>query len=202
MQYFCRAFRKQRYFFLPDKKDMSNEESENLRYPTGRFKPPVEFSKERYEEWMQAIDRLPEKLADAVKNLNDEQLDTPYREGGWTVRQVIHHMADSHMNAYMRFKLAVTEDLPVIKPYYEERWAELKDAKHAPVDISLSLLEALHKRWVLFLQALTEDDLKRKFHHPESKKDFELRAILALYAWHCNHHLAHITSLIKREGWN
>ena len=181
---------------------MINEELETLRYPVGKFSAPKEFSTALSREWIGAIEDLPKKLNQAVTNLDDTQLDTPYRDGGWTVRQVVHHLADSHMNSYIRFKLAMTEDLPTIKPYFEERWAELEDAKHAPVEISLSLLEALHKRWVAFLKTLTEDDLKRKFHHPESNRDFELRAILALYAWHSNHHLAHIATLKERKGWN
>jgi hypothetical protein len=180
---------------------MNTEESEKLKYPIGKFSAPKEFSKGLYAQWIETIAGLPGKLKSGVNALNDAQLDTPYREGGWTVRQVVHHLADSHMNSYIRFKLAMTEDLPTIKPYFEERWAELDEAKNAPVELSLSLLEALHARWVVFLRTLSEDDLKRKFHHPESKKDFELRSILALYAWHCNHHLAHITSLKERKGW-
>ncbi len=181
---------------------MSSEELEKLKYPIGKFSAPKEFSKALYDQWIQTIDELPKKLTTAVNNLTDKQLDTPYREGGWTVRQVVHHLADSHLNSYIRFKLAMTEDLPTIKPYSEDRWAELEEAKHAPVEISLLLIVALHKRWVLFLKTLTEDDLKRKFHHPESKRDMELRTTLALYAWHCNHHLAHITVLKEREGWS
>jgi uncharacterized damage-inducible protein DinB len=180
---------------------MSSETNDQLRYPVGRFKPPSEFSKPLFEEWIRTIDELPSRLSSVVRRLNDEQLDTPYREGGWTIRQVVHHLADSHINSYVRFKLAITEELPAIKPYYEDRWAELDEAKHAPVEISLSLLEALHRRWVLFLKTLSEEDFERKFHHPESKKDIELRTTLALYAWHCNHHLAHITSLADRKGW-
>ncbi len=176
-------------------------EIENLKYPVGKFKAPDSFSKQLIEEWIQTIDELPRKLKATVKNFNDMQLDTPYRDGGWTVRQVVHHLADSHLNSYMRFKLALTEDTPTIKPYFEERWAELDDAKNAPVEISVSLLEALHSRWVYFLRKMTDEDFKKKFHHPESKRDFELRTILALYAWHCRHHLAHITSLAERKGW-
>ncbi len=181
---------------------MTNEELEALKYPVGKFKAPATYNKELYKEWIQTIEELPGRLKKVLLPLNDSQLDTPYREGGWTLRQVVHHLADSHLNSYIRFKLALTEDVPVIKPYHEDRWAELEEAKHAPVDVSVQLLEALHKRWVLFLRTLGEEDLNRKFHHPESKKDFELRTILALYAWHCNHHLAHITSLLERKGWN
>jgi hypothetical protein len=199
-RYFCWSGAK--IFFLTEPTTMSNEEIEQLKYPIGRFRSPAEFSKTSFEKWIQIIADLPAKLEAAVIHLDDEQLDTPYREGGWTIRQVVHHLADSHLNSYVRFKLAMTEDLPTIKPYHEDRWAELEDAKHAPVSISISLLETLHNRWVLFLRTLSEDDFRRKFHHPESNKDFELRSILALYAWHCNHHLAHITTLSDRKGWN
>ena len=176
-------------------------EIETLKYPIGKYKSPDSFSKRLTDEWIQTISELPEKLNSVVKNLSDSQLDTPYRDGGWTVRQVVHHLVDSHMNSYIRFKLALTEDTPTIKPYFEARWAELDDAKNAPVEFSLTMLEALHKRWVFFLKKLSEEDLKKKFHHPESNKDFELRAILALYAWHCEHHLAHINNLAERKGW-
>ncbi len=175
---------------------------ENLKYPIGKFSAPKEYSATWADQWILAIEELPARLRATLKNLTDKQLDTPYRDGGWTVRQVVHHLADSHMNAYIRFKLAMTEDTPTIKPYQEELWAELSEARHAPVEISLSIVDALHKRWILFLKTLSEDDLKRKYHHPDSKKDFELRTVLALYAWHSNHHLAHITSLMAREGWN
>lgn len=177
-------------------------EIENLKYPIGKFNAPNEYSPEMIRQWIQSIDEIPSLLRSAVKGLDDKQLDTPYREGGWTVRQVIHHLADSHMNAYIRFKLTMTEDTPVIKPYIESRWAELEEAKHASVEISLSLLEALHRRWVLFLRSMKEEDFGRKYHHPESKRDFELWTVLALYAWHGVHHLTHITALAKREGWS
>ncbi len=176
-------------------------EIENLKYPIGKFSTPVEYSKNLFDEWIKTIEDLPEKLRAEIQHLRDEQLDTPYRDGGWTVRQVVHHLADSHMNAYIRFKLAMTEEVPTIKPYFEDRWAELHEAKHAPAELSVALLEALHKRWVHYLRSLKEEDLKRKYHHPESKKDMELRTILALYAWHSRHHLAHITSLAERKGW-
>ncbi len=180
---------------------MITTDLESQKYPVGKFKAPDTFSKQLTDEWIQTIDELPKKLRDAVSNLNDEQLDTPYREEGWTVRQVVHHVVDSHLNSYIRFKLAMTEDLPVIKPYLEKLWAEMEDGKHSPVELSLNLLEALHKRWVYFLKALSEDDLKRKFFHPELKREMELRWTLALYAWHSKHHLAHITSLKDRRGW-
>jgi len=177
-------------------------EIEKLKYPIGKFKSPSAFSAEETNGWIRTIEALPAKLRKVVSTLNDDQLDTPYRDGGWTVRQVIHHLADSHLNSYIRFKLAMTEDHPTIKPYHEDRWAELQEAKHAPSEISLSLLEALHTRWVIFLKTLSQDDLKRTFHHPESKRDYQLGVILALYAWHSEHHLAHIISLMERKGWS
>jgi len=181
---------------------MDTIEIDKLKYPIGKFKAPETFSKELSEAWIREIEELPFRLRSVVSKLNDEQLSTPYRDGGWTVRQVVHHLADSHLNSYIRFKLAMTEDHPTIKPYEEDRWAELEEAKHAPVEISLVLIEALHARWVLFLKNLTEEDLMRTFYHPESKRDYQLRTILALYAWHGNHHLAHITSLMKRNEWS
>jgi uncharacterized damage-inducible protein DinB len=174
---------------------------ENLKYPVGKFSRPPEYTKPLMDDFIRTIELLPEKLKAEIQNLNDEQLDTPYRENGWTVRQVVHHLADSHMNAYIRCKLAMTEELPVIKPYFEDRWAELTEAKEAPAEVSISLLEALHRRWVLFLRSISESDMTRKFHHPETKKDMEIRTIIALYAWHSRHHLAHITSLKERMGW-
>jgi len=175
---------------------------ETLKYPVGKFKSPTEFSDALIREWISTIEQMPAKLKMETQDLDDSQLDTPYREGGWTVRQVVHHLADSHLNSFMRFKLALTEETPTIKPYFQDRWADLPDSLKAPASVSVSLLDALHSRWVILLRAMTADDWKKKFHHPESNKDFELRSILALYAWHCRHHLAHITSLKQRNGWS
>ena len=136
----------------------------------------------------------------AVAGLDDRQLDTPYRPGGWTVRQVVHHYADSHANSYVRFRLALTEDAPVIKPYDEQRWAELPDAKSAPISVSLTLLSALHQRWVLLLRSLDDQTFARTFIHPELG-EMRLDKTLGLYAWHCHHHVAHITNLRARQGW-
>ncbi len=174
---------------------------EELRYPIGRFKCPQPITKEDVANFINEIARLPTLIAEAVEGLTDQQLDTPYREGGWTVRQVVHHLADSHTNSYIRFKWAITEDKPVIKAYFEDRWATLADASAAPVSISLHFLTALHARWVYFLRSLSEEALNREFIHPESGKAIDLKRNIALYAWHGNHHLAHITNLKEREGW-
>lgn len=171
----------------------------NLKYPIGIFQFEGELTSNVIGEWINEIEKLPSLLRDAVQNLDDEQIDTAYRPGGWTVRQVIHHVADSHMNAYVRFKLALTEEKPVIKPYDETEWAELQDYK-LPVDTSLLLLEALHKRWTSLLNSLTPADLEKKFIHPDSG-EVSVGINIGIYAWHGKHHLAHITSLTEREGW-
>jgi len=174
---------------------------ETLRYPVGKFSPPPAVSREDIARYIRTIETLPRMMRDAVRNLGDDQLDTRYREGGWTIRQVVHHVPDSHMNAYCRFKLALTEDNPTIRPYLESLWAELPDGKSAPVDISLDILEAVHKRWVIVLQNMSADDYKRTFYHPENKVTRTLEVNLSLYDWHSRHHLAHITELKKRMGW-
>lgn len=173
----------------------------HLRYPIGDFNPKKNYSPQEVNQYIDTIDMYPKKLTDAVKNLTEKQLDTPYRDGGWTIRQVVHHVVDSHMNSYIRFKLTLTEEKPTIKPYFEDRWAELPEAKSAPIGLSLPLLEVLHKRWVVMLRNITPEQLKRKFHHPESNKDTALDELIHLYAWHCSHHLAHITELKKRMKW-
>ncbi|MGD0957587.1 MAG: YfiT family bacillithiol transferase [Candidatus Acidiferrales bacterium] len=172
----------------------------DLRYPVGKFEPVTSLTSEQRRQCIDAIAEAPARLAAAVAGLTPVQLDTPYRPGGWTVRQLVHHIADSHMNAVGRFKLALTEDEPTIKTYEESRWAELADAKTPPIEPSLALLENLHKRWVLLLRSLTSADWPRKFRHPEwglATVDF----LLAQYAWHGRHHVAHITSLRERNGW-
>ncbi|MDN3017924.1 putative metal-dependent hydrolase [Paenibacillus sp. BSR1-1] len=160
------------------------------RYPIGKFQYDGEITPDVVECWINEIEALPGLLQDAVNGLNDRQLDTPYRSEGWTVRQVVHHLADSHMNAYIRFKLALTEKTPVIKPYDEGKWAELPDSS-LPVEISLSLLEALHSRWVHLLRNLRLDDLEMKFIHPESG-EVTVGKNIGIYSWHGKHHLAHI----------
>lgn len=173
---------------------------ENLKYPVGRFTPETPMTPERRKALIDEIGELPERLRGAVSGLSDRQLDTPYRPGGWTVRQVVHHVADSHINAYVRFKLAVTEKEPTIKPYEEKLWAELPEAKNAPPDLSLVLLETLHRRWAVFLRQLAAADFERTIHHPVNGM-MNLDVLLGLYAWHGRHHVAHITELKKRERW-
>ena len=171
-----------------------------LRYPIGEFVVPDEVTKAQRETWLEEVAQLPKRLRTAVEELSEAQLDTPYRPGGWTVRQVAHHLPDSHLNSYTRFKLALTEENPTIRPYDEVGWAELGDSS-APVEVSLALLDALHERWVVLLESLSERDWQRTFMHPASKQTLTLEQSLANYAWHGEHHLAHITSLREREGW-
>ncbi len=181
---------------------MQTDTLHSLRYPVGEFVFPDQVTSQQITDYLVTIDQLPALLASSVSGLNDQQLDTPYRDGGWTLRQVVHHIADSHMNAYCRFKLAFTEDNPTIKPYEEGRWAETPDSKHGDVAISLNLIRNLHARWHSFLMSLTPDSWSRTFYHPESKRKVRLDECLALYAWHSKHHLAHITVLTKKMGWN
>jgi uncharacterized damage-inducible protein DinB len=170
-----------------------------LRYPVGRFAPPAAATPELRAEQIETLRQLPERLRAAVAGLSDAQLDMPYREGGWTLRQVVHHVADSHMNAYVRFKLAMTEDWPTIKPYDEAAWAGLADSK-LPIDASLALIGALHARWVALLESLAPEDFRKGYNHPEMGRQ-ELATVLAIYAWHSRHHTAHITSLRARQSW-
>ncbi len=174
--------------------------SADPRYPIGRFHYSGPLSDEGRAEAIQRIAEAPARLRAAVAGLNDAQLDTPYREGGWTVRQVVHHVPDSHMNSYVRVRLALTEEEPLIKPYDEARWAELRDSSHEPVEVSLVLLEALHSRWVTLLRSLDEEGWARTFRHPETGP-VSLDRAAALYAWHGRHHTAHITELRERKGW-
>ena len=178
----------------------SEQNVQDHRYPIGRFITPSETGKAQREVWTGQIERLPVELRNAVADLSDEQLDTPYREGGWSVRQVVHHMPDSHMNSYVRFRLALTEESPLIKPYDEAAWAELADARTAPISVSLALLEALHTRWMLLIRSLAEGEFARSFQHP-ALGSVTLGKALAVYAWHSKHHLAQITSLRSRRGW-
>lgn len=173
----------------------------DLRYPIGPFRFNGDTSLRGREQRIADIASAPGHARAAVAGLSPAQLDTPYRTGGWTVRQVIHHLPDSHLNAYTRIKLALTEDEPVIKPYEEARWAELPDARTGPVEVSLALLEALHQRWVLLLRELRPADFARRFKHPEQGRSLELDEVVAMYAWHGRHHVAHITSLRRRMGW-
>ena len=177
-----------------------NENIEQLKYPIGKFKFPQTVTEDEANQWIAEIENIPELLIKIITPLNDDQLDTCYREGGWTIRQVVHHLADSHINSYVRFKLTLTEDTPTIKAYFEDRWAELPDSTLVPVKISLNLLKALHTRWVALLKVLSWEDLQREFYHPEADQTIQLAQNLALYAWHGKHHLAHIQSVITTKG--
>ncbi|HVN17637.1 MAG TPA: bacillithiol transferase BstA [Dongiaceae bacterium] len=172
----------------------------DLRYPVGKFRYEGSLSAEQKQTFLEEIAQTPARLRAAIAGLSDSQLDTPYRPEGWTVRQVVHHVPDSHLNSYVRFKLALTEEEPTIKTYAEDRWAELPDTKETPVEVSLTLLESLHDRWVRLLRSLTPDQWKRTFRHPELGP-MTLEKTLALYAWHGRHHVAHITELRKRMSW-
>jgi uncharacterized damage-inducible protein DinB len=172
----------------------------DLRYPIGPYEPRSSLSEDERRRAIEDIAAAPERLRMAVAGLSSQQLDTPYRPGGWTVRQVVHHVPDSHMNAYTRFRLALTEDEPTIRPYDEGRWAKLEDACHAPPGMSLDLLEALHLRWVLLLRSMQAGDFARTLKHPE-RGVMTLDDMLWLYAWHGRHHVGHVTSLRERMGW-
>ena len=172
----------------------------DLRYPVGEFKMEATISDARRGAMLRDIAELPAKLRAAIAGLNDQQLDTPYRDGGWTVRQTVHHVADSHVNSYIRVRFAATEENPTIMPYPEAVWAELPDAKHAPVEVSLKILEGLHHRWVMLFESFKPEDWQRTMFHPERGK-LDMITVLALYSWHSKHHVAHITELRKRKGW-
>jgi hypothetical protein len=173
---------------------------DDLRYPIGRFSPPASSMAGVRAAHIQTVRLLPARLRAAVSGLSDAQLDTPYREGGWTVRQVVHHLADSHANAYVRCKLALTADWPTINAYDEAVWANLPDSRSLPVDVSLAMIEGLHTRWTTLLDALSEEDFQKGFNHPEFGR-VNLARQLAMYEWHCRHHTAHITNLRARKGW-
>jgi DinB superfamily len=172
----------------------------DLRYPIGRYAPDSRPTVESRARHIEAISSLPNKMREAVAGLSAAQLDTPYRDGGWTVRHVVHHVPDSHLNAYVRFKWALTEQNPTIKAYDEAAWAQLKDSEHTPIEVSLTLLESLHARWTVLLRSLSPSDFSRTWVHPESGPH-DLDWLLGLYAWHGNHHVAHITGLRERMGW-
>jgi hypothetical protein len=170
------------------------------RYPIGKYEAQP-FSEKLWKEWLMDVSNLPQHMENAILNLDQAQLDTPYRDGGWTVKQVVHHVADSHMNAYIRFKLGLTEDNPTIKPYDEAAWAEMADTKNLPINISLTILHAVHRRWDEILKNMSREDLDRTVFHPEHKKQFTLWQFLGLYSWHSRHHVAHITSLREKMKW-
>jgi hypothetical protein len=179
---------------------MSTSNLTALQYPIGKFSFDENISSEKRKSFIVEIEAAPIKLREAVKGLTEKQLDIQYRPEGWTVRQVVHHVADSHINAYVRMKLALTQEEPTICAYEEKDWAKLEDVFHTPIKVSLDLLDSLHKRWTILLKSLTEADCKRKLNHPElGIKTVDW--LIALYAWHGKHHTAHITSLKERKGW-
>ena len=180
---------------------MTNTELEQLKYPIGKFDCPNNITEEQIESWISILEHFPNRLENLVMDLTDKQLDTPYRPDGWTIRQVVHHLSDSHHHSYTRFKWALTEEQPVIKAYDEQDWAELQDAKTAPIEMSLQHLRAIHYKLVYLLKSLTQDDLNRYFIHPETNEEVILKQNIGIYAWHSNHHYAHIENLLKRKGW-
>lgn len=172
----------------------------DLRYPIGKYEPQP-FSDKQKRAWLQDIQFLPGLIEQSIENLDEKQLDTPYRDGGWTVRQVVHHVADSHINAYTRMKLGLTETNPVIKPYEEGLWAELDDVKAVPINISITLLYTLHTRWHAAIRDLDSETWKRTVVHPAAQKEMSLWYLLGTYSWHGRHHVAHITALRERNAW-
>lgn len=175
--------------------------SDDLRYPVGKFSIPSEMHSADLPKWRADFAELPARMRAAAGGLSDAQLDTPYRDGGWTVRQTVHHVADSHLNAYCRFRLALTEETPTIKTYLEARWAELPDARTLPITPSLAILDGVHVRLVALMDAMTPDQWQRGFVHPEHGRTMTLWQTAALYSWHSRHHVAHITSLRARMNW-
>jgi len=175
--------------------------SEHLKYPIGQVSIPSEITNEHLTTWISDIENFPNKLERLVQNLSEEHLNTPYREGGWTIRQTIHHCGDSHINSYVRFKWTMTEDTPMIKAYFEDRWAELFDTKEAPIELSLHFIKALHAKWVFLLKGLSDADLEKVFIHPESGDSISLKQNIGIYSWHCKHHYAHIKNVLIRNNW-
>ncbi len=180
---------------------MTDQNLESLKFPIGRFVPASDFTTEIKEKALSSIRTLPEQLKITVSGWNESQLDTPYRDGGWTVRQLVHHIADSHINAFTRFKLGLTEEKPTIRPYDQDGWCNMDDEKNMDIAPSLSIIEGVHARWSHVLSQMSDADYKRWIHHPEMKKDLNLEYMTGLYGWHCDHHLAHIQNLGQRQGW-
>ncbi|MFG6687663.1 YfiT family bacillithiol transferase [Mariniflexile sp. HNIBRBA6329] len=180
---------------------MTEQELQKLKYPIGTFDCPSNITSEIIESWISILEHFPNRLENLIKNLSDEQLNTPYRPDGWTVRQVIHHLPDSHLHSYVRFKWTLTEDKPVIKPYFEDRWAELFDYEAAPIQTSLLHLRVIHEKLVYLIKGLSEDELNKSFIHPEMQSEVVLKKNIGIYAWHSNHHYAHIENLMKRNNW-
>lgn len=179
---------------------ITEEALEQLKYPIGRYVKPDTIHTILIEKWILDIESLPRSIEELVNDLSVLELNYPYRPNGWNIKQVVHHFADSHMNAFIRFKLALTEDSPIIKPYYEDRWATLDDGKSDDISDSLNLLISLHVKWSRLLQQLNTENLKRSYIHPEHGKRFQLDEAIGLYAWHCNHHLAHIRQALEYKG--
>jgi hypothetical protein len=177
-----------------------NIDLENLKYPVGKFRRPDVIATAQLRTWIEDIELLPARARDLATDLTLEELNYHYRPEGWNIKQVVHHLADSHMNSFIRFKLTLTEEVPTIKPYLQDKWAELPDATDSNISESLIILEGVHARWSKLLRSLTEEDLQREFLHPESKGKITLGINVALYAWHCNHHLEHIKQALKYRG--
>lgn len=196
-----RNFPSQRAIVARDAITLDNTPMDDLRYPVGRFQRPASLTPDQRRAAIQTIASAPMNLRAAVRDLDDAKLDTPYRPDGWTVRQVVHHVPDSHMNAFIRFKLALTEDTPTIKPYDEAAWAKLADAHTTPIETSLTLLDCIHDRWLRVLHAMSPADFERRLNHPENGM-MNLDQMLALYEWHSKHHVGHVRSLRDRNGWN
>ncbi|MEM8848321.1 MAG: YfiT family bacillithiol transferase [Bacteroidota bacterium] len=180
---------------------MENEQLEKLRYPIGKYEVPERITDEHLKKWINILEELPVRLESMVSTLSKEQLETPYRPEGWTVRQLVHHISDSHHHSYIRFKWGLTEDNPVIKPYFEKEWSNLFDAKSAPIQMSLDHLKAVHAKLVYLLKGLSAEQLQRTFMHPEGNVQSTLAENIGRYAWHGSHHFAHIQNLIDRKGW-
>ena len=168
------------------------------KYPIGRYQKPTSVTKETIENCIESIERFPNQMEVLTKNLNNEELQRKYREGGWTIEQVVHHCADSHMNAYMRVKLTLTENTPKIKPYHQDKWAKLADYGQQSIDDSLTLIKVLHKRWVFLLRSLTPSSLKKEFYHPEQNENVSLEELVCIYCWHCEHHLKHVENALRK----
>ncbi len=180
---------------------MEQDNSEDLRYPIGKFSRPTTITREIIKDWISALEAFPARFTALVQNLSEEQLEVPYRPGGWTVRQTIHHVADSHHNSYIRFKWGLTEETPMIKPYNEKEWAELFDTRTAPIALSLDHLRVVHSKLVYLLKGLSVQQLQRSFQHPDSNMPTSLEENIGHYVWHGNHHFAHIKNLKERAGW-
>lgn len=178
---------------------MTDEALYQLQFPIGKFQKPAVIDDSLIQQWISDIQHFPEQIKTITQRLSGEQLNWQYRPDGWTIKQVVHHCADSHMNSFIRFKLALTEDSPTIKPYFEDRWAELVDGTDNNIKDSLALITALHSKWVVLLKNINSSDLKRDFIHPEHGKRISLEENIGTYAWHCNHHLAHIKLALKKK---